>query len=103
MRAYMSDKTRGTHTQRGYAPPSWAGDKAIAEARAILADVEDRAMGMASHRPTRGDMGAAGCALRDCLALFLGQTFPGEVCRCAQGRHWSPERGYFDCGGIVPA
>ena len=50
------------------------------EARSILADVEDRAMGMAGHRPTRGDMGAAGCALRDCLAVFIGQTFPGEVC-----------------------
>ena len=41
-RAKISDRTRETHQQRGFAPPSWAGDAALAEARAILAETESK-------------------------------------------------------------
>ena len=78
--SYMETHYTATVEETGVTPEDWVLNMACGEARSILADVEDRAMGMAGHRPTRGDMGAAGCALRDCLAVFIGQTFPGEVC-----------------------
>ena len=49
MRARMSDRTRETHQQRGYAPQSWAGDAALAEARAILAETEPVSRRLTPH------------------------------------------------------
>ena len=52
MRARMSERTRESHQQRGFAPPSWAADAACNEARSILADAEPRQeQGMSGHWP----------------------------------------------------
>jgi hypothetical protein len=78
---------------------------AESEARAILAETEGRPYEV--ERPVMIGFDVYPfeteimAGLAESLALFLGQTFAGEPCRCAQGHHWSPERGYFDCGGVV--
>ena len=118
MKAFLSDRTsRDERT-----PDAWTmGDLGVAwnaerEARAILAVTEPGpynylespgALDMHAHTwdyyPHGHGLKETRAALADALALFIGQTFPGEQCHCAQGHHWSSERGYFDCGGIVPA
>ena len=91
MRAKMSLPNHGTSDCA--MRPGCCGhpSDAFDEARAILAETEPRALGMAGHRPTRGDMGAAGCALRDCLRAFVeDDTRPFVVeataPRCMTGR-----------------
>ena len=102
MKAFLSDRTsRDERT-----PDAWTmGDLGVAwnaerEARAILAVTEPDGCGTHQRLTWLGDWSAD---MAESVALFLGQAFPGEQCHCAAGHHWSPERGYFDCGGIVPA
>jgi hypothetical protein len=75
-RAKISDRTRETHQQRGFAPPSWAGDAALAEARAILAETEPIGRGLfTAFVPVCGldavaDLGAP-MALAESLRSFV--------------------------------
>lgn len=96
---YLSTHHTMTIEETGLSPEDWVLNEAWGEVRAILAETEQSgAIVPHGYLP----LGGGGRALADALALFLGQTFPGEVCHCPAGHHWSPERGYFDCGGVVP-
>ena len=107
MRAFMS-----TDGKRRFLVPASTNDEraaaAVRETRRILAETEPIRDGFSlADRLYRGpflrvEPFDAERALADALAGFIGQTFAGEPCRCVQGHHWSPERGYFECNGVAP-
>ena len=97
---HLSTHYTATIEETGLSPEDWVLNTAWGEARAILAVTEPDGCGTHQRLTWLGDWSAD---MAESVALFLGQAFPGEQCHCAAGHHWSPERGYFDCGGIVPA
>ena len=100
MRAFLSTfERRQTRIGDGYASDRAAlAAMAVREARRILAETERGTLPCeARNLPHQEKM-----ALMEALPGFIGQTFSGERCRCVQGLHWSPERGYFECNGVAP-
>ena len=62
------------------------------EARAILAETEPEIIGNTGF----------GLDIPHSRALAEAlEAFVGPPCRCAGGSHWSPERGYYHCNGIL--
>ena len=114
MRAKMSDAGHGDLARWNAAGRFVVGgslarhyaEMALDEARAILAENEAHGPEFGClwpNEPGRQVMRGA-ClpyAERHILADAL-RAFVGEPCGCAGGMHWSLERGYFHCNGIVP-
>jgi hypothetical protein len=81
-----------------------SADAAFREARAILADTETTYPERFQCYDLRGRYEGPNSALvveAAALAEAL-EAFIGEPCQCAGGIHWSAERGYYHCNGILP-